>query len=613
MKTKVSIMTVVLSILQTSPDQFRVFKSGSLLSIFGSISPFCIHVLYMYWYCWYIGTSHSMSLYQYVTGTALVLLFICTGNVGTVATLVPATLRLCTNMLLVPHWYCCLYVLVLWVLWVHWYQPLHVSVPICYWYRTVTALYMYWYCGYCWYIGTDSMSLYQYVTGTALVLLFICTGTVGTVGTLVPVTLCLCAHMLLVPHWYCSLYVLVLWVLLIHWYQPLFLCTNMLLVLHWYCCLYVLVLWVLLVHWYQSLYVSVIICYWYYTGTALYMYWYCWYTGTSYSISLYQYVTGTALVLLFICTGTVGTVGTLVPATLCLCAYTLLVPHWYWSLYVLVLWVLLVHWYQPLCLCTNMLLVLHWYWSLYVLVLWILLVHWYQPLYVSVPIYYWYCTGTAVYMYWYCGYCWYIATSHFMSLYQYVTGTALVLLFICTGTVGTVGTLVPATLCLCTNMLLVLHWYCCLYVLVLWVLLVHWYQSLCLCTNMLLVLHWYCCLYVLVLWVLLVHWYQPLYVSVPICYWYCTGTGLYMYWYCGYCWYIATSHFMSLYQYVTGTALVLLFICTGTVGTVGTLVPATLCLCTNMLLVLHWYCCLYVLVLWVLLVHWYQSLFVDVV
>ena len=182
MKTKVSIITVVLSILQTSPDQFRAFKSGSLLSIFESISPFCIHVLYMYWYC-------------------------CVGK------LVSATLCLYTNMLLVPHWYCCLYVLVLWVLLVHWYQPLYVSVPICYW--------------YCWYIGTSHFtSLYQYVTGTALVLLFICTGTVGTVGTLVPATLCLCTNMLLVLHWYCCLYVLALWVLLVHWYQPLYV---------WYC------------------------------------------------------------------------------------------------------------------------------------------------------------------------------------------------------------------------------------------------------------------------------------------------------------------------------------------------------------------------------------------
>ena len=132
MKTKVSIITVVFSILQTSPDQFSVFKSGSLLSIFESILQFCIHVLYMYWYCWYIGTCHSMSLYQYVTGTtALVLLFICTGTVGTVGTLVPAILCLCTNMLL--------------VLLVHWYQSLYVYVPICYWYCTGTALYMYWY------------------------------------------------------------------------------------------------------------------------------------------------------------------------------------------------------------------------------------------------------------------------------------------------------------------------------------------------------------------------------------------------------------------------------------------------------------------------------------
>ena len=219
---------------------------------------------------------------------------------------------------------------------VHWYQPLYLPVPICYW----------------------------YCTGTALVLLFICTGTVGTVGTLVPATLCLC--------------------------------TNMLLVLHWYCYLSVLVLWVLLVHWYRPFYVSVPICYWYCTGTALVLHWYC---------------TGTALVLLFICTGTVGTVGTLVPATLC--------------------------------------------------------------------------------------------------LYQYVTCTALVLLFICTGTVGTVGKLVPATQCLCAYMLLVLHWYC-------------------------------------------------------------TGTAVRMYWYCGYCWYTGTSHSMSMCLYVTGTALVLLFICIGTVGTVGT-------------------------------------------
>ena len=281
-------------------------------------------------------------------------------------------------MLLVLHWYCYLYVLVLCILLVHWYQSLFVSVLICYWYHTGAALYMYWYCGYCWYTGNSHpISLYQYVTGTALVLLFICTGTVGTVGTLVPATLCLCAP--------------------------------------------------------------------YVTGTTLvllfYMYWYCeccWYIGTGHSMSLYQYVTGTVLVLLFRCTGALGTVGTLVPATL--------------------------------CLCTNMLLVVHWYCCLYVLVLWVLLVHWYQSLYVCVPICYWYHTDAALYMYWYCGYCgycWYTGTSHSISLYQYVTGTALVLLFICTGTVGTVGTLVPAALCLCAYMLLVPHWYCYLYVLVL--------------------------------------------------------------------------------------------------------------------------------------------------
>ena len=182
-----------------------------------------------------------MSLYQYMTRTALVLLFICTGTVGTVSTLVPATLCLCTNMLLVLHWYCSLYVLVLWVLLVHWYERLYVSVQIYYWYRSGTAVYMYWYCGYCWY-----QPLYVFVpiccwyrTGTALY----STGTVGTLGTLVPATLCLCVYMLLVPHWYCSLHLLVLWVLLVHCYQPL--------------------------------YVSMPICYCYQTGTALYMYWYC--------------------------------------------------------------------------------------------------------------------------------------------------------------------------------------------------------------------------------------------------------------------------------------------------------------------------------------------------
>ena len=180
----------------------------------------------------------------------------------------------------------------------------------------------------------------------------------------------------------------------------------------------------------------------------------------------------------------------------------------------------------------------------------VLLVQWYQPLYLSVPIYYSFRTGTAVYMHWYCRYCWYIGTSHYMSRHQCVTGTALILLFICTGTVGPIGTLVPATLCLCTNMLLVLHWYC--------------------------------SLYVLVLWILLVHWYQPLHIG--------------------------TSHSMSMCLYVTGTTLVLLFICTGTVGTVGTLVPASLFLCTNMLLAQHWYCSLYVMVLCLLLVHWYQFL-----
>ena len=43
MKTKVSIITVTLFILQTKPDRFRVFKAGSVLPILGSILPFCIH------------------------------------------------------------------------------------------------------------------------------------------------------------------------------------------------------------------------------------------------------------------------------------------------------------------------------------------------------------------------------------------------------------------------------------------------------------------------------------------------------------------------------------------------------------------------------------------
>ena len=156
--------------------------------------------------------------------------------------------------------------------------------------------------------------------------------------------------------------------------------------------------------------------------------------------------------------------------------------------------------------CINMLLVLHFYCSLYVLLLWVLLVQWYQPLYVSDQ----YVAGTAIYIYWYCGYFWYIGTSHAISLCLYVTGTKLVLLFVCTGTVGTFG-----------------------------------------------------------------NWYQPIYVNVSISYWYHTGTALYMCWYSVYCWYTATSHSIFLYQYVTDTALILLFICTATVGTVGTLVPAT--------------------------------------
>ena len=44
-KTVVSIITVILSILQTSLDEFRVLNSGSVLPILGSILRFCIHNL----------------------------------------------------------------------------------------------------------------------------------------------------------------------------------------------------------------------------------------------------------------------------------------------------------------------------------------------------------------------------------------------------------------------------------------------------------------------------------------------------------------------------------------------------------------------------------------
>ena len=314
------------------------------------------------------------------------------------------------------------------------------------------------------------------------------------------------------------------------------------------------------------------------------MYWYCgycWYIGISHSMSLCLYVTGATVVLLYICTGTVGTVGTLIPGTLSLSTNILLVLHWYYSLYVLVLWVQLVDWCQLLyvsvhrCYCyrSGTALYMDWYCG--------------KCSYISTShcmsldkIFCWYCSGTALSMYWYSGYYWYIGTRHSMSLYEYVTGTTLVLLFKYTGIVGTAGTLVAATLCLCTNMVLVLHWYCSLFVLVLSVQLKH------------------CC--------------QLLSVFLPKCYWYHSGTAVYMYWYCGYCWYICTSHSMSLCLYVTGTTVVLLFIWTGTMGTVGTFVTASLCLCTNMLLVLHCYCFLYVLVLWVLLVHWCQPLYVSV-
>ena len=266
-------------------------------------------------------------------------------------------------------------------------------------------------------------------------------------------------------------------------------------------------------------------------------------------MSMSLYVSVTTMVRLFICTGTVGTVGTLVLETLFFFTNMLLVLHWYYSLYVLVLWLLLVHWYQPLHNGTSHSMSMFLYVTCTTLVLHFIctgtlsmLVHWYQPLYFSVPMCYWYCTFTALYMYWHCGYCWYTSTSHSispyqyvtstglymywhcvycwyigishsMSLYQYVTGTSLVLIFICTGTVATVGTLVPVTRCLFGYMLLLPHWYC--------------------------------SLYVLVMWVLLIHWYKPLCFSLPICYWYCTGTGLYMYRYCGYCCYIG-SQSMSL-------------------------------------------------------------------
>ena len=143
------------------------------------------------------------------------------------------------------------------------------------------------------------------------------------------------------------------------------------------------------------------------------------------------------------------------------------------------------------------------------------------------PTCHWYHTGTALYMHWYCGYCLYTGTSHSMSLYQYVTGATLVLLFICTGTVGTVGTLILATQC---------YWYC---------------------TGTALYMYWYCGY----------SWYigtSHSYVCVPICYWYYTGTALYMYWYCGYCWYTGTSNSMSpclCYWYHTGTAAYMYWYC----------------------------------------------------
>ena len=40
---EVSIITVTLPMLQTSPDQFHVFKAGLVFPILGSILPFCIH------------------------------------------------------------------------------------------------------------------------------------------------------------------------------------------------------------------------------------------------------------------------------------------------------------------------------------------------------------------------------------------------------------------------------------------------------------------------------------------------------------------------------------------------------------------------------------------
>ena len=221
--------------------------------------------------------------------------------------------------------------------------------------------------------------------------MFLCTGTVITVGTLVPVTLCLCLYVTGTTLVLFFLGIVTVGTVDTLVQATLLLCTNMLLVLHWYWSLYEPVLWVLLVHWF-TFYVSVTVgtvdttgtatlllctwyCYWYCTGTMVHMnqyYGYCWFIGTSHSMSLCIYVTGTTLVLLFICTGTVGTVGTMVQATVCLSTNV--------TGTALVL----------LFICTGTVGTIG---------------NWYQPLYVNVSICSWYHTGTALYMYWYFVYC----------------------------------------------------------------------------------------------------------------------------------------------------------------------------------------------------------------
>ena len=56
-KNVVSIITVILSVWQTSRDEFPVFKSGSVLPILGSILRFCIHNLFGDHFCGRTGPA----------------------------------------------------------------------------------------------------------------------------------------------------------------------------------------------------------------------------------------------------------------------------------------------------------------------------------------------------------------------------------------------------------------------------------------------------------------------------------------------------------------------------------------------------------------------------